>query len=31
MTKWPKSAKIDNLFMTKMAEKPYSLEPNIPI
>ena len=26
-----KMAKIDTLFMTKMAEKPYPLEPHIPI
>ena len=29
--KWPKLAKIDTRFMTKTAEKPYPLEPHIPI
>ena len=29
--KWPKSAKIDTLFMTKTAENPYPLGPHIPI
>ena len=29
--KWPNSAKIDTLFMTNAAEKPYPLGPHIPI
>ena len=28
---WPKSAKIDTVFMTKTAEKPYLLGPHTPL
>ena len=31
MTNWPKLGKIDILFVTKMAEKPFPLGAQIPI